>query len=138
MTGVFTIAVWQLVQLGALVVLGFAAYKLYCRLDQRMENLKEACIDVAVELQTFGLRRLPRILRYFAVGDYSSIWGEIKSFAKEIKEGPDAVAKEFEQVFDNMLAYHLSTPAGLAYVQAQVAALNSAASTDTTAAVVGK
>jgi hypothetical protein len=121
MTGEIHFYVWQLVQLAALVVLGFGAWKLYCRLDERVEKRREACIDVAVELQKRGLKRLPRMLRCYAVGDYSGMWDEVKSFAREIMEGPAAVDKEFEDVFHSMLADHLSTPAGLAYVQSQVA-----------------
>jgi hypothetical protein len=127
MGGIITFSVWQAVQFLCLAILAFAAWKIYCRLDDRMEKLREECIDVSVELEKEGLRRLPRILRYFAVGNYSAIWGEIKSFAREIKEGPAAVAKEFESVFRNMLTYHLSTTDGMTLVKAQIAAVEAGA-----------
>jgi hypothetical protein len=121
--GFITLQIWHLVQLACLVILGFGAYKLYCRIDERVEKRREACIDVAVELQRRGLKRLPRILRCYAVGDYSGVWSEVKSFSREIMEGPDAVAKEFELVFRSMLADHLSTPDGMLLVKAQIAAV---------------
>lgn len=125
--GFITIAVWHVVQLACLVILGFGAYKIYCRLDDRIEKRREACIDVATELQKRGLRRLPRMLRHYAVGNYSGVWDEIKSFSREIMEGPDAVAKELEGVFKNMLQDHMSTPEGMTMLKAQIAAIEAAA-----------
>jgi hypothetical protein len=91
-------------------------------LDERIEKRRDACIDVAVTLEKRGLKRLPRILRRYAVGNYSEIWTEIKSFADAIMEGPDAVNKEFDGVFKAMLGDKLSTPEGLALVKAEIAA----------------
>lgn len=127
--GFITLQIWHLVQLAWLVILGFGAYKMYCRLDERVEKRREACIDVATELHRRGLRRLPRILRAYAIGNYSGMWDEIKSFAREIMEGPAAVAKEFEQVFVSMLDDHLSTTDGILLIEAKLAAAKAAPAT---------
>ena len=129
MNGVLTLTMWQLVQFACLVIIGFAALKIYNRLDERVEKRRDACIDVSTELHKRGLKRLPRMLRAYAVGNYSGMWDEVKSFAAEIKEGPEAVAKEFEQVFKDMLKYHLSTPDGVTLVKAQIAAVEAEATT---------
>jgi hypothetical protein len=120
-TGVITIAVWQLVQAAAVIVLGFAAYKLYAKWDDRLEKLREAAFDVAVELEKRGFKRLPKILRAFAVGNHSGVWDEIKSFARAIKDGPEAIGREFDGVFASSLRDKLSTKAGIMLVKAELA-----------------
>jgi hypothetical protein len=123
MTGVITIAVWQVVQLAALAVLGFGGWKLYCRLDDRREKRREAAFEVAVELEKRGMKRVPRILRAYAVGNYSGMWDEIKDFARSVKDGPELIAKEFEAIFSYQLKQKLATKEGLALVKAEVAAV---------------
>jgi len=121
MTHVISIAVWQIVQFAALVILGFGLWMLYCRLDDRIEKRRENAYDVAVAFEKRGFKRIPRILRAYATGNYSGVWDEIKSFSKAIVDGPEAMTKELDTVFALSLSDKLATQDGVTLVKAAVA-----------------
>jgi hypothetical protein len=77
-------------------------------------------------LRDNGLRLLPALLEDFAVGDVQDMVEKIHDVCKIVDAGSDAILKELEQTYENVLARKLATPEGLAYIKARIAEVEAA------------
>jgi hypothetical protein len=69
---------------------------------------------------------LPQLLEDFAVGDVQDMVEKIHDVCKVVDAGSDAIVKELEQTYENVLAKKLATPEGLAYIKAKIAEIEGA------------
>lgn len=102
------------------VVLGSIVVAWLFRKDTAIENRRRGAIKLASMLRGYGLKRIPAILEAYGVGDYSGIVHEVADTVRLFEAGPDAVTKEFEQVFDAVLSVKLQTEAGRAFIAAKL------------------
>jgi hypothetical protein len=89
--------------------------------DKKNEVRRRAFGKLAVTLRKYGLERLPAILEDYQIGDYSGFFQKIRKFADSLDDGDDVVIKDFNLVFERVLAQKLATPDGLALLKAKVA-----------------
>jgi hypothetical protein len=82
---------------------------------------KRAAQVLAIELRAQGLKLLPALLEDFAVGDVNDLLQRIADVAKLVQAGSDAIKRELESTYENVLAVKLSTPEGLALIKAKIA-----------------
>ena len=80
-----------------------------------------------MKLRTAGLKLLPALLEDFAVGDVNDLLEKIHDTAKLVESGNDAIEKELESTYENVLDKKLATPEGLALVKAKIAVIEAAA-----------
>jgi len=57
------------------------------------------------------------------VGDVQDMVEKIHDLAKLVEAGSDAIEKELEATYENVLARKLASPEGLALIKAKIAAL---------------
>lgn len=89
----------------------------WASLDRKEEKRRKAFGKLAGTLRSYGLRRLPDMLEDYMVGDYSGFFQKLYKFADMLDDGDDVVVKDFNQVFDSVLAVKAQTPEGRAYVR---------------------
>jgi hypothetical protein len=65
-------------------------------------------------------------LEDFAVGDVEDMVEKIHDVAKLVESGSDAIEKELEQTYENVLAKKLATPEGMALIKAKIAEIDGA------------
>jgi hypothetical protein len=94
---------------GALAVTYIAVHFLY-KADTATEGKRRSANKVAGLLRAKGLKLLPEILEDYGVGDYSGVGIKIHKAALILTHDPDAVNKEFEEVFERALAIKLADP----------------------------
>jgi hypothetical protein len=82
---------------------------------------KRAAQALAIRLRAAGLKLLPALLEDFAVGDVEDLLQRMCDLAKLVENGSDAIEKELEDTWENVLAAKLATPEGLALVKAKLA-----------------
>jgi hypothetical protein len=105
------------------IVAAGVAYAVVAQLfkkDTEVENRRRGAAKLASVLSGLGLKKLPEFLVDYSVGDYSGMAKKIVDTAKLFLDGQDAVIKEFEQVFESLLAAKLSTEPGRAYIAAKL------------------
>lgn len=81
---------------------------------------------LAAKLRDNGLKLLPSLLEDFAVGDVQDMVEKIHDVAKLVESGSDAIEKELEQTYENVLARKLATPEGMALIKAKIAEIEGA------------
>ena len=91
--------------------------------NTKVTEKRRAAQTLAAALRDNGLKLLPQILEDFAVGDVNDMLQRMHDVAKMVEQGNDAIVKELEATYENVLDKKLATPAGLALVQAKIAAL---------------
>ena len=69
---------------------------------------------------------MPALLEDFAVGDVNDLLEKIHDTAKLVEAGNDAIEKELEATYENVLAKKLATPEGMALVKAKIAEIEQA------------
>jgi hypothetical protein len=116
-----TIVIWILAVAVAILV-GREVGKWLFGANEKLLAKKRAAQVLASKLRDAGLKLLPSILDDFAVGDVGDMLQKLVDVSKLVEAGNDAIEKELEQTYQNVLARKLATPEGLAYVKAQVAA----------------
>jgi len=89
--------------------------------NEKLMAKKRAAQTLAAKLRDAGLKLLPALLEDFAVGDVNDMLEKIHDTAKLVEAGSDAIEKELQATFDNVLVKKLATPEGLAYVKAKLA-----------------
>ena len=89
--------------------------------DDQIEKRRKVAIELAAKLSEVGLVKLPRVLVAYAVGDYSGLYFEIKSFARLATSDPTAFMAEFEKVYDRVLTAKLATADGRTLLAAKLA-----------------
>ncbi len=108
----------------AVLLVCLSAYclgKLAFRKDDAKETRHKAYIKLASALEGYGLKSLPKILIDVAVDDYSGAYEQVKFWVKLMEMDPNAVVKEFDEVFDRVLTQKLSVPESLALIKAKIA-----------------
>ena len=81
---------------------------------------------LATKLRDAGLKLLPSLLEDFSVGGVDDLLQKIHDTAKLVESGSDAIEKELEQTYENVLAKKLAAPEGMALIKAKIAAIEKA------------
>ena len=85
------------------------------RRDTAKEERRRNAIQASALLTSMGLKRLPKMLTAYAVGDYSGLAHEMKEFA-QLALDEKALAAEFDGTFKNVLSQKIKTPEGRALI----------------------
>jgi hypothetical protein len=115
-----TICLWQLVCLVAVIAVAYACFWVWKKFDTKVKAHRLAAFDVATMLSQHGCIRLPKILRSYATGDYIGAAQEVRKFMDAVESGVPVMEKEFDQVFDRVLASQLASPTGLIVIKAKL------------------
>lgn len=107
----------QIATYGFPVLAGLAGGILYFKADTRIEDLKVKAQAVSAKMKAFGLKKIPAILDRWVVGDKSGVVAGIIDLVKDLSTDDDAVMRELEDVFGNVLAEKVKTAEGRAAVQ---------------------
>jgi hypothetical protein len=117
-----TVVIWILAVVVALLV-GREVGKWLFGENTKLLAKKRAAQKLASVLRDNGLKLLPALLEDFAVGDINDFVEKMHDLAKLVEAGSDAIVKELEATYENVLAKKLATPEGLALVKAKIAEL---------------
>ena len=120
-----TLVIWILA-VAVCVLVGRDLGKWLFGANEKLMAKKRAAQKLATVLRDNGLKLLPSLLDDFAVGDVQDMVEKIHDVAKLIDAGSDAIVKELEATYENVLAKKLATPEGLAYIKAKIAELEAA------------
>ena len=121
-----TLVIWILA-VAVCVLVGRDLGKWLFGANEKLMTKKRAAQKLATVLRDNGLKLLPSLLDDFAVGDVHDMVEKIHDVAKLIDAGSDAIVKELEATYENVLAKKLATPEGLAYIKAKIAELEAPA-----------
>jgi hypothetical protein len=78
---------------------------------------------LSAKLRAAGLKRIPAFLDDFVTGDVQDMLEQIVDLSKLVEQGNDAIEKELEGTYENVLARKMADPAGMALIKAKIAAL---------------
>lgn len=95
--------------------------------NAKLMQKKRAAQVLSGKLRAAGLKWIPALLEDFAVGDVQDMVEKIHDLAKLVEAGSDAIEKELETTYENVLAKKLASPEGLAYIKAKIAVIEGAA-----------
>jgi len=94
--------------------------------NAKLMQKKRAAQVLAGKLRAAGLKWIPALLEDFAVGDVQDMVEKIHDLAKLVEAGSDAIEKELEATYENVLAKKLTTSEGLALIKAKIAEIEGA------------
>lgn len=114
------IVIWILAVVVAVLV-GREVGKWLFGQNAKLQQKKRAAQVLAGKLRAAGLKWIPALLEDFAVGDVQDMVEKIHDLAKLVEAGSDAIEKELETTYENVLARKLATPEGLALIKAKIA-----------------
>jgi len=120
-----TVVIWILAAVVA-VLIGREVGKWLYGENTKLMAKKRAAQVLAAKLRDNGLKLLPSLLEDFAVGDVQDMVEKIHDVAKLVESGSDAIEKELEQTYENVLARKLATPEGMALIKAKIAEIEGA------------
>ena len=120
-----TVVIWILAAVCAVLV-GREVGKRLFDVNAKLMTKKRAAQVLAAKLRDNGLKLLPALLEDFAVGDVQDMVEKIHDVAKLVEAGSDAIEKELEQTYENVLAKKLATPEGMALIKAKIAEIEGA------------
>ena len=120
-----TVVIWILAAVCAVLV-GREVGKRLFDVNAKLMAKKRAAQVLAAKLRDNGLKLLPSLLEDFAVGDVQDMVEKIHDVAKLVESGSDAIEKELEQTYENVLAKKLATPEGMALIKAKIAEIEGA------------
>jgi hypothetical protein len=120
-----TVVIWILA-VAVAVLVGREVGKWLFGASEKLTTKKRAAQKLAGILRENGLRLLPALLEDFAVGDVQDMVEKIHDVCKIVDAGSDAIVKELEQTYENVLARKLASPEGLAYIKAKIAEIEGA------------
>ena len=115
-----TVVIWILAAV-VCVLVGREVGKWMFGKNEALTAKKRAAQVLATKLRDQGLKLLPALLEDFAVGDVNDLLQKIHDTAKLVESGSDAIEKELEATYENVLAKKLATPEGMALVKAKIA-----------------
>ena len=121
-----TIVIWILA-VAVAILLGSIVGKWLFGANEKLLAKKRAAQVLASKLRDAGLKLLPAILEDFAVGDVNDMVEKIHDLSKLVEAGNDAIVKELEATYENVLAKKLATPEGLALIKAKIAEIEAPA-----------
>ena len=127
------VVIWILAAVVAVLV-GREVGKRLFDVNAKVMVKKRAAQVLASKLRDNGLKLLPSLLEDFAVGDVQDMVEKIHDVAKLVEAGSDAIEKELEQTYENVLAKKLATPEGMALIKAKIAEVEKAAAASAPAA----
>ena len=104
-----TVVIWILAAVVAVLV-GREVGKRLFDVNAKLMTKKRAAQVLAAKLRDNGLKLLPSLLEDFAVGDAQDMVERIHDVAKLVESGSDAIEKELEQTYENVLGRKLGTP----------------------------
>jgi len=117
-----TVVIWILAAVCAVLV-GREVGKWLFGENAKLMQKKRAAQVLSGKLRAAGLKWIPALLEDFAVGDVQDMVEKIHDLAKLVEAGSDAIEKELEATYENVLARKLASPEGLALIKAKIAAL---------------
>ena len=120
-----TVVIWILAAVVAVLV-GREVGKWLFDVNTKLMAKKRAAQVLAAKLRDNGLKLLPSLLEDFAVGDVQDMVEKIHDVAKLVESGSDAIEKELEQTYENVLDRKLATPEGMALIKAKIAEIEGA------------
>ena len=120
-----TVVIWILAAVVAVLV-GREVGKRLFDVNTKLMAKKRAAQVLAAKLRDNGLKLLPALLEDFAVGDVQDMVEKIHDVAKLVESGSDAIEKELEQTYENVLTRKLATPEGMALIKAKIAEIEGA------------
>jgi len=120
-----TLVIWILA-VAVCVLVGRDLGKWLFGANEKLMTKKRAAQKLAGVLRDNGLKLLPQLLEDFAVGDVHDMVEKIHDVCKVVDAGSDAIVKELEGTYENVLAKKLATPEGLAYIKAKIAEIEGA------------
>ena len=120
-----TVVIWILAAVVAVLV-GREVGKRLFDVNAKLMVKKRAAQVLAAKLRDNGLKLLPALLEDFAVGDVQDMVEKIHDVAKLVESGSDAIEKELEQTYENVLTKKLATPEGMALIKAKIAEIEGA------------
>ena len=97
-----TVVIWILAAVVAVLV-GREVGKWLFGENAKLMAKKRAAQVLAAKLRDNGLKLLPSLLEDFAVGDVQDMIEKIHDVAKLVESGSDAIEKELEQTYENVL-----------------------------------
>ena len=115
-----TVVIWILAVAVALLV-GREVGKYLFGANEKLMQKKRAAQTLANVLRDNGLKLLPALLDDFAVGDINDFVEKMHDLAKLVEAGNDAIVKELEATYENVLAKKLATLEGMALIKAKIA-----------------
>ena len=121
-----TVVIWILAVVVAVLV-GREVGKWLFGQNAKLMQKKRAAQVLAAKLRDNGLKLLPALLEDFAVGDVQDMVEKIHDVAKLVESGSDAIEKELEATYENVLAKKLATPEGMALIKAKIAEIEAPA-----------
>lgn len=104
----------------AIAAVGLLGAKVVLKKDTQKEERRRAANRMAGTLRSYGFKKIPQFFEDYGVGDYSGMAHSIGNLARTALEGEDAVVKELQEVFKNVLAKQVETEEGRAYIEAVV------------------
>jgi len=128
------VAIWILAVVVAVLV-GREVGKWLFGQNAKLMQKKRAAQVLSGKLRAAGLKWIPALLEDFAVGDVQDMVEKIHDLAKLVEAGSDAIEKELETTYENVLARKLATPEGLALIKAKIAEIGGPAPAADTPAV---
>lgn len=123
------LSVHMLVIITLCAVCAWLAAKWLFKKDTEIENRRRAAAQMAATLRGLGLKQIPTFLVDYSVGDYSGMAHSIGETARLFLSGEDAVLREFQEVFANLLAAKLKTEEGRLVIAAKLAEAEAATPT---------
>lgn len=93
----------SLIVLAVVIVGGYFGGRFLFNKDTAIEDRRRGAGNLAGVLRQYGLKRLPRFLVDYSVGDYSGMGARLSEAASLFNEGEEAVVAEFDQVFESVL-----------------------------------
>ena len=120
-----TVVIWILAAV-VCVLVGREVGKCMFGTNEKLVAKKRAALTLATKLRDAGLKLLPALLEDFSVGGVDDLLQKIHDTAKLVESGSDAIEKELEQTYENVLAKKLATPEGMALVKAKIAVIENA------------
>jgi len=127
-----TVVIWILAAIVAVLV-GREVGKWLFGQNAKLMLKKRAAQVLAGKLRAAGLKWIPALLEDFAVGDVQDMVEKIHDLAKLVEAGSDAIEKELETTYENVLTKKLATAEGLALIKAKIAEIEKAAPVPTAA-----
>lgn len=115
-----TLVIWILA-VAVCVMVGRDLGKWLFGANEKLMAKKRAAQKLAGVLRDNGLKLLPQLLEDFAVGDVHDMVEKIHDVCKVVDAGSDAIVKELEGTYENVLAKKLATPEGMALIKAKIA-----------------
>jgi len=103
-----------------IAAVGLLGAKWLFKKDTEIENRRRGAARLAAALKSYGLAKIPEFLIDYSVGDYSGMAMKIKAYAEMFLAGEEAVVKEFDGVFERVLAEKLKSEAGRALIASKL------------------